>query len=548
MLSLGLAAVLSSQGARAAPAPERPRLGVVMVVDQLAMMHLDRYRDLLREDGIRRLLDEGAVALDARYLGGPTVTAHGHASLATGAYAGRHGIVGNEWVEPGVGRVRVGHDEKYKLVTREVVDSDATAPTHLKAPTFADAMRMSIPDGKIISVSLKDRGAILFGGAKPTAAVWYDWRKDLWTTSTYYSQAVPSWVSKGSVSSGATAWERLDDPRICAEGERAKAAECIARVYATCAGPDEDSVEGSLSGMSSTFPHKLSPVGDAKRGRQFMSTPLGDAALTDLAIRALEAEGLGKDEAPDLLFVSASGFDLAGHDFGPESQELLDGLLRMDVNVARLLAALDEKVGNGRYVFALSADHGVSPSPHRVAKDRRSGGMIDAKALVVKVDRALDAAFGPRDYLYPITTFGLYFKDGALNGLDRAKVDSVVIEALRGEEGLAHVWPKSLLNSHLELRGDAAFYARSFFDGRSPDFMLQFAHGWADDAVADHGLPYISDSRVPLIFYRGGRAPLRIDGLIDVTTLTPTLAVILGSAPPMAAEAPILTHVVDHLR
>jgi hypothetical protein len=544
-LVLAGALILATHSARAEEG--HVRLGVVVVIDQLSMSQIDRYEDLFGEGGFRRLLSQGSVARDARYLGAPTVTAHGHATLATGSYADHHGIVGNEWWEHDA-VVHVNHDPKYRLLTRENEESDGTAPTDLRAPTFADALRWARPEAKVVSISLKDRGAILFGGARPIAAVWYDAVSDRWTTSTYYGTKLPVWVPSGAVSGAQTEWQRYANPRLCAfipAGIRpSDAARCSERLYATRAVQDDGNAEGAKG-----FPHHLLAAGQPKRGATFMASPLSDEALFDLAANAIDGAELGDDDIPDLLFISASGFDHIGHSFGPESPESLDALLREDASLAKLFTALDAKVGAGRWVFALTADHGVQPSPHTAQADGKHAGTLDGGALQRTAEEALVKAFGARTYLSGLVGYGgLSYRTGALDGVDRPAADAIVVNALRTVNGVAAVYPRSLFVSHLALAGDAAAFGRSYFDGRSPDFIVQPQPLWIFGGWASHGTPYLADARVPLMFYRGGREPIPLEGTIDIASLTPTLALIMRSTPPSAAEAPILTRLAAALR
>jgi predicted AlkP superfamily pyrophosphatase or phosphodiesterase len=552
VLSTAVLAAVVSSAAIAAPPQTRPRLAVVIVVDQLSMGQIDRYEDLLGEGGLRRLIGGGTIARDARYFGAPTLTAHGHATLATGSYADHHGIVGNEWWEHDA-VVHVGHDSAFHLLTRDTTDSDGTAPTALRAPTFADALRWSESRAHVVSISLKDRGAILFGGARPDAAIWYDPASDRWTTSTYYGEKLPSWVPADSVSGTRTAWTRFAEPRLCARVAAVEhapdASECARLLYAQRARVPVDAPE-SDENPGKTFPHRYPAPGERRRGSAFMASPLADEALFDLATRAIAGARLGEDSVPDLLFVSASGFDLVGHAFGPESEESLDALLRLDAAVARLLRVLDEKIGSGSYVLALTADHGVQPSPAVSLKDGEYAGQLDTAELVRTAEAALTKEFGARAYLSPFLSAGFSYRAGAMDGIDRSRADAVVVNALRGVTGIQDVYPRSLFVSQLALRGDALPFGRSYFDGRSPDFIVLPRPLWifGFGGAASHGTPYLADTRVPLIFFREGRSHVPIEGTIDVASLTPTLALILGIAPPAAAEAPILTAVAEALR
>ena len=62
-----------------------------------------RYRDRLAPGGFRYLLENGVHYSNAHYRHANTETAVGHATLVTGADPSRHGIVGNDWIEPSTG-------------------------------------------------------------------------------------------------------------------------------------------------------------------------------------------------------------------------------------------------------------------------------------------------------------------------------------------------------------------------------------------------------------------------------------------------------------
>lgn len=537
-----VACLFATYDARAAP----PRLVVQVVVDQLSMAQLDRSEDLFSPDGLGLLLRKGQVARDARYMGAPTVTAHGHATLATGAYGTTHGVIGNTWQVPGLGEHHVCHDPEYSLVTRPTKDSDCTSPVDLRAPTFADALRWSLPESHVVSLSLKDRAAVLSGGARPDAAVWYDSVSDRWTTSTWYGSTLPEWVPTTPVSGAHEAWNRLDDPAACERVAKKNRAACAESLFTSRAGVDEDPAEHGSAGFGPAFPHPLPKTGDPTRGRFFRATPLADDALFALAETALEKTPLGKDEVPDFLVMSASAFDAIGHDFGPESQESLDALLRLDRRLAAFMRALDRHVGKDRWVLALSADHGVQPTPAKAARQGLSASHVDVKKLRSVAAHALADAGMSDVSVMPFANVGLTLD--VPGATDRTRAQEVVAEALLNVDGVAKTFTGALLGSGVALHGDAAIYARSWFRGRSPDVIVLPRPLWVFEDVASHGTSYLADRRVPFIIYRGGTKPSAIDGEVDVASMAPTLALISGSAPPAAASAPILTGVVRALK
>src|SRR6266496_205486 len=95
----------------------RPKLIVIIVIDQFRGDYLERYRDQFGEGGFRLFLDHGAYFSDCNYDYANTRTAPGHATLLTGTYSSGHGIHANEWWDPQKKRMVTSvKDERTKIV------------------------------------------------------------------------------------------------------------------------------------------------------------------------------------------------------------------------------------------------------------------------------------------------------------------------------------------------------------------------------------------------------------------------------------------------
>ena len=180
--------------------PTRPKLVLVLVIDQFRYDYLMRFRPLFGKGGFNRLLEGGAVFTDCRYDYATTSTGPGHATLLTGAYPNVHGIIENDWYD------RNQHREVYcveDLSTHTVANrekasaSPGFSPRNLTASTLGDELRLATDfRAKAISISLKDRAAVLMGGHTPSAAYWYDAGSGQFVTSTYYMPTLPAWVDE----------------------------------------------------------------------------------------------------------------------------------------------------------------------------------------------------------------------------------------------------------------------------------------------------------------------------------------------------------------
>jgi hypothetical protein len=332
-----------------APAPvasaKRQPFVVAIVVDQLsAWVAQSRWPELPSDGGFARLRREGTWVKNMRYPYAVTDTAPGHTSLHTGKVPAESGIFGNELPEPNGQRVSILRDEAVKPIAWDGVRSvPGSSPARLRVDTVADRLRAASPKALVISVSVKDRGAILPAGRHPTHVLWFDSSLDSFVTSTAFTSTFPSWAqgigdTRSIVAARSRPWE-LTDP---------------AWVKAHAAGPDDQPGEGDLEGLGTTFPHVArTPAG-------FRALPAGDETIVKLALAAVAADY--DASRPTLLLLSMSASDVIGHVFGPDSWEAWDHLRKLDATLAMLFDALDRRAGSPVSVL-LSGDHGNISMP-----------------------------------------------------------------------------------------------------------------------------------------------------------------------------------------
>ena len=305
-------------------APKRQPFVVAIVVDQLsAWVAQSRWPELPSEGGFARLRREGTWVKTMRYPYAVTDTAPGHTSLHTGKLPAESGIFGNEVPEANGQRVSILRDTSVKPIAWDGVRSvPGSSPARLRADTVADRLRAANPQALVVSISVKDRGAILPAGKHPTHALWFDSSLDSFVTSTAFATTFPSWAqgigdTKSVVAARAKPWELTDAPWVKAHA----------------AGPDEQPGEGDLEGLGTTFPHV------AKTPAGFRALPAGDETIVKLGLAAIAAEY--DASRPTLLLLSMSASDVIGHVFGPDSWEAWDHLRKLDATLATLFDALE---------------------------------------------------------------------------------------------------------------------------------------------------------------------------------------------------------------
>lgn len=490
-------ALLGSLVALSAAAADKPRLAVVIVVDQLGV---DAFHERPVTGGIKRLVREGYTFWEARYEAAPTITSVGHATIMTGSYGATHGIVSNDWIDAASGKPRLStEDPTYSVLGRESHGRDGTAPTWLMAPTLADMARLANEKGLALSVSAKDRSAILCAG-HAGLAVWFDAERPFFTTSTFYAKEPPAFLAPSNQ----------------------KLVELMAKKAFTWGLPG-----GGITGKSPALPSRTNdsePFAEAKELQ-----PILDTLEVDVALDGVKALGLGRDDVPDVLTVSFSGHDRIGHEFGADSTESRAEYAHIDQEIGRLLTGLDALVGKGRYVVALTADHGVAPVPELAQARGLDAGRFQMSKLAAALDAELDALLGPQNWISGTKTPGLTLdaalRAKALTQLPRLRelalqqpgvIDLQSVDALHGPHG--------------------SIFAKGAVPGRSPDLFVILKPYWTYNAVdrTGHASSYLYDRAVPLVFWGPGVKQGQ-GGTAEIIDVAPTLSRLVGLPVPAAA-------------
>ena len=192
LLAAGMLAVAGpAAGQAAAGAGARPRLVVAIAVDQLRADYLDRFRPFFGRGGFNLFLQRGASFASARFEHATTSTCPGHAVMLTGSYGTVNGIIGNDWYDVAAGKeVYCAADTTVRLIGSEL---EGRSPRNLKGGTVGDLHKIDTGGrSRVVTVSAKDRSAIMLGGHLADAAYWME--DTLFVTSTYYRRDLPAWA------------------------------------------------------------------------------------------------------------------------------------------------------------------------------------------------------------------------------------------------------------------------------------------------------------------------------------------------------------------
>jgi predicted AlkP superfamily pyrophosphatase or phosphodiesterase len=538
---------------------QRPRLAVLLVFDQMRGDYLSRWQKLFAKGGFRRLQEQGTWFQNCHYPYANTVTAAGHASLLTGCSPNKHGIIANDWYERGAGKVVASvASDRYQPVPPPTPEQRkkagkkrlyGAAPVRLLMPTLGDALKKATGGkGRVISLSLKDRSAVLPAGASADACYWFDSNTGQFVTSTYYREKLHSWAADYNRSRPADAWfgrawKRLN-PRLD---------------YQRYSGPDDAPGEWIGIRQGRTFPHPMT-AGLKKPGKNYyeavVNSPYGNDLLFGLAKKAIAAERLGQKDIPDLLCVSFSSNDLVGHCWGPDSQEVLDITLRSDRLIKELLNYLDVKVGAGRYVLAVSADHGICPLPEAARAKGKPAGRLPETLLSASANQFLNDTFAPdeqpADWIEAAVFPWVYLNRSLIKErkLDPAKVEQALAQWLARQRGIQAAYTRTrLLKGPFKKDPIGEKVRHSFFPDRSGDVAVVAKPFYLVSsylAGTTHGSPHAYDTHVPLLIYGSGvPARIRQDAVTPQATVV-ILARALGIRPPRGAEAALPAGIFQH--
>jgi predicted AlkP superfamily pyrophosphatase or phosphodiesterase len=492
----------------------RPKLVVFIAVDQMRADYPVRYASEF-DKGLHRLTSEGAWYRNAAYPYLNTITCVGHSTLGTGTLPFRHGMIQNAWYDRESGRsVTCTNDSKVSDVSSAgVAGGPGDSAARLLMPTLAEIMRRDL-HARVVTISIKARAAIGLAGHTGDAVLWMGSHGDL-QTSTAYTPTLPAW---------AEAFERANpvDAEVGKVWERSLPVDRYQY-------PDDPPGEKPGDGWSASFPHPLGTIVDPAFYRHWERSPYGDEYLEALAERAIDALHLGAEDHPDFLGISFSSPDIVGHAFGPRSHEVQDVLVRLDATLGKLLAHLDEKVGAGQYVLALSADHGVADVPEQIEK----GGRVLTPTVSAAIEAALKPAYGDGPFVAANLGTDVYLKTGVYDRLrhDAAKLHAVE-RAIERVPGIERVLTSDQLASSAARRSkdrEIRAAALSYFPGRSGDLIVEPKPRWIfGTSTTTHGTLNSYDQQVPVILFGAGiRAGERSDRATPAD-IAATLAAMVG--------------------
>ncbi len=478
---------------------ECPKLVVGIVVDQMRWDYLSRYYNLYRQDGLKRLMTKGYSCNNCliNYL--PTVTAIGHTSIYTGSTPAFHGICGNAFYVDGV-KISSCYDANVKTVGSDW--EKASSPVNLLASTIGDQLRLHTDfKSKVIGISYKDRASILPAGRSANAAYWIDSKKGQFISSTWYMDDLPAWAKAYN-----------------AEMKQNKV----------------------LAKLSKSIGHN----------------PICGHLITDMAIASLKGENLGKGEATDMLCISYSQTDVIGHEWGTRGMYTDEAYLELDKDIARLLKALDEQVGEGNYLLFFTADHGAAHNFQFMKDHKLNGGAWEwSDEHVIAAGKRIAERFGlKKSVIKDMLDYRIVLDKESISeqGIDEQALRDAIVEEVQKLPHVSFVFDfkKAATAPVPQLLRERAL--KGYHHDRSGDIIFMLEPGWysfgkgSSPLGTTHGEWNPYDAHIPLLFYGWKVEHGSTSREVHITDIAPTVCQKLHIQQPNACIGEAITEVIDN--
>lgn len=513
--------------------PEKPKLIIGIVVEEMREEYLYRYQKRFEEKGFNIFLNEGTkcpnTSCDYLY----PQSGVSHATISTGAFPSKHGIVSTTWFDRSQKKIINCIDDEQEITVGGWSNAGNASARNLMVTTIGDELKMSSAGkSKVFSISMKNHSAIYLAGHNANAAYWFDKKTGNWISSTYYLNSLPAWVSDFN-------FKKAADLYI----DRQWATIFPLHLYRESL-PDDNKFETGFFDHYKTFPYPLPELKKYENDYSIMQCiPFGNTLTKDFAASLVINEELGKDNATDILFISFSPSDFLGNYFDPMSIEMQDLYVRLDMEIYNFINFIDNQIGNENVLYFLTSDHGRNYSQEYLKENKIPCGEYNYKTAYSLLQIYLRAIYGNGDWLSAYTNRQFYLNQKLIDekNIKAYEIQKHSADILDDFEGVLRIFTSNDIEEGIAGNELSRKAANSYFNGRSGNMLVTLMAGWIDPTVENgsHGT-YEYDSQVPLYWYGWKTPEQTINRAILLNDIAPTISEILKiSAPSAASGTPI---------
>jgi predicted AlkP superfamily pyrophosphatase or phosphodiesterase len=506
--------------------PEKPKLVVGIIIEQLRFDQLEKFADRLGQNGIRRLLNEGTSFQNASYQYTLTQSAPGHATISTGTEPAWHGITSDNWYLALRNELIYCSKDMNVRPTGDTLPSGSHSPVNLQASTFTDELKMATGgNSKVFGIGLKEHPAIFSAGHSADGAYWFDDVSGSWISSSWYIDSLPAWVNDFNA-------RKYPEAFLYSQWDLLRPLQD----YSDCIS-DTNVFEAGFNGQN-YFPYDLRKIGnkgntDPRHDLSVIQeTPFGNTLTTSFAKELIENEKLGRDDITDFLAICYTSTDYIGHRFGPSSYEMADAIFRLDKEIEDIMTYLVDSIGKKNILVYFTSAHGISEIPGILEDNRIPSGYFRQDQALYLLRSYLKALYGEGEWIKGYSERQVFLNRTLIEDskIPLEDVQKRVARFIVQFSGIASAYPYSAFEVNDFGEGNLKRIINNFSPQRSGDVVITFYPGWMEkvnDYVTNHNSPYECDSHVPLIWYGWSVDRARITREVNMTDIAPTLSSIL---------------------
>lgn len=500
----------------------KPALIVTIVVDPLPASWIEQMTDQMGSGGIKKLLLQGSVFSNAHTGQILSNRSSSISSISTGAPPSVHGVVGMTWYDR-LRKEEISSTEDYQIRSMTEYGHRAKHSAHqLLVTSFGDQLKNNT-EGKVISICLEPDGAILGGGHQTDGTYWFDSHSGRWISNAKFVTSIPQWVIDFNNNNHPDQYLTQEWDLLSGSSQYPNAV------------LDNSPFEIGLFGSKTTFPYKLKRLTRNSTEGEYeilRHTPFGNTMTTDFTIAALHNEKLGQTESTDYLNITFTAFEKIISLYGYESQEAVDALLRLDLEIQHLLYILEENVGRDNILIIFTSTHGISWNTDLATSRNLPAGRFRSRNSIALLNSYLSAIYGENYWIENYLNQQIYL-DQTLIDQNKIPIEDIQEKAARFMiqfHGVSDAFTANQLSSAKVINPKGSIYQNAFHSNRSGDILLILKPGWIEDEnfVCNHLSPYPYDQKIPLILWGGSVSSKTIKEQVQLTDIAPSLSELTG--------------------